>query len=135
MRIEEVPYNLVNRIWPFVEQYIAKALPHANGEYTIEEVRVLVSLGQWALIVAMDDDNVIHGAATVQYFNRPRDRVAFVTAAGGRCIATSENAAQLYDIFRANGATAVEAAARDSAARLWKKLGFSVKYNIISATL
>ena len=65
MRIEEVPYNLVNRIWPFVEQYIAKALPHANGEYTIEEVRVLVSLGQWALIVAMDDDNVIHGAAKI----------------------------------------------------------------------
>ena len=135
MRIEEVPYNLVNRIWPLVEQYIANAVAYSEGEYTADDVRVLVSLGQWSLIVAMDDDNVIHGAATVQYFNRPHDRVAFVTAAGGRLITTKGNAAQLYDIFRANGATTVEAAARDSTVRLWKRMGLEKKYSIISATL
>lgn len=135
MIIREVPYSLVNRTWPLVEAFIDRALPHSDGEYNIDEVRVLVSSGQWSLIVAMDDNNVIHGAATVSYFNRPKDRVAFVTAAGGRFIATRENAAQLYDIFRANGAMTVEAAARDSAARLWKKLGLVKKYHIISASL
>ena len=42
MRIEEVPYNLVNRIWPLVEQYIANAVAYSEGEYTADDVRVLV---------------------------------------------------------------------------------------------
>lgn len=135
MRIQEVPIQLVNRVWPSVEHYIGRALSHSNGEYTANDAKVLVSLGQWSLIVAMDDTNHIHGAATVQYFNRPNDRVAFVTAAGGRLIATKDIAAQLYDIFRANGATHVEAGSRKSAERLWKRLGLEHKYSIIGAPL
>lgn len=135
MTVQEVPLNLVNRIWPIAEPFIASALRHSHNEYTVEAVKVLVSLGQWSLIVALDDEMNIHGAATVSYFNRPNDRVAFVTTVGGRLIANENIAAQLYDIFRANGATTVEAAARDSAVRLWKKLGLQKKYSIISASL
>lgn len=135
MKIQEVPLSLVNRVWPLAEGFIDRAMQYAGGDYTVEDARVLVCLGQWSLIVAMDDENVIHGAATVQYFNRPHDRVAFVTATGGRGITLKDHAAQLYDIFRANGATTVEAAARDSAVRLWKKMGLEPKYSIISASL
>ena len=135
MRIQEVPLALVNQVWPQVEQYIDSAMHHSAGDYTADDARVLVSLGQWQLIVAMDDQNVIHGAATVMYFNRPHDRVAFITALGGRLVTSQENAAHLFNVFRANGAMTVEAAARDDILRLWKRYGLEKKYTIISATI
>ena len=87
------------------------------------------------MIVAMDDNGKFRGAAAVQYFNRPRDRVAFIVALGGRLVTSAETHALLFDIFRANGATAVEAAARDEILRLWKRYGLHKKYSIISASL
>lgn len=135
MRIQEVPQDLVNRVWVQAEPFIDSAMHYSSGDYTAEDARVLVSIGQWQLIVAMDDQNVIHGAATVMYFNRPHDRVAFITALGGRLVTSQENAARLFDIFRANGAMTVEAAAREEILRLWKRYGLQPKYHIISATL
>ena len=135
MRIQEVPLNLVNQVWPHAERFIDSAMHYSGGDYTAEDARVLVTLGQWSLIVAVDEQNVIRGAATVSYFNRPHDRVAFITALGGRLVTSQENAAQLFEIFRANGAMTVEAAARDDILRLWKKYGLELKYHIISASL
>ena len=96
---------------------------------------ILSGTGTWSLIVAFDEPGQFKGALAVQYFNRPRDRVAFITALGGRLITDSENAVKLFDIFRANGATSVEAAARDQVLRLWQKYGLAKKYTIIGATL
>ena len=134
MNIQEVPVQLVNQILPLVEHYIASALDYTD-DYTIDEARVLISTGTWSLIVMFDEPGQFQGAATVQYFNRPRDRVAFITALGGRLVTDSENAVKLFDIFRANGATSVEAAARDQVLRLWQKYGLAKKYTIIGATL
>lgn len=134
MNIQEVPVQLVNQILPLVEHYIASALEYTD-DYTIDEVRVLISNGTWSLIVMFDEPGQFKGAATVQYFNRPRDRVAFITALGGRLVTSPENAIKLFDIFRANGATSVEAAARDEVLRLWQKYGLAKKYTIIGATL
>lgn len=135
MRIQEVPLSLVNQVWARAEPFIASAMRYSSGDYTADDARVFVSIGQWQLIVAMDDQHIIHGAATVSYFNRPRDRVAFITALGGRLVTSKENAALLFDIFRANGAMTVEAAARDDILRLWKRYGLEPKYHIISASL
>ena len=134
MNIQEVPVQLVNQILPLVEHYIASALDYTD-DYTIDEARVLISTGTWSLIVVFDEPGQFQGAAAVQYFNRPRDRVAFITALGGRLVTDSENAVKLFDIFRANGATSVEAAARDQVLRLWHKYGLAKKYTIIGATL
>ena len=134
MNIQEVPVQLVNQILPLVEHYIASALDYTD-DYTIDEARVLISTGTWSLIVVFDEPGQFQGAVAVQYFNRPRDRVAFITALGGRLITDSENAVKLFDIFRANGATSVEAAARDQVLRLWQKYGLAKKYTIIGATL
>ena len=134
MNIQVVPIELVNQVLPYVEHYIENALDYTD-DYTIDEARTFIVSGAWSLIVAFDEPGNFKGAAAVQYFNRPRDRVAFIIALGGRLVTGRDNAEKLFDIFRSYGATCVEAGAREDILRLWKKYGLLPKYHIISSSL
>jgi hypothetical protein len=134
MRIEIVDIGHVHQVWPMVAGFIDSALEFSKGDYSPQDAKVLVSTGQWSLLVAVDDQGV-QGAATVSFFNRPNDRVAFITAIGGKLISSPETVAQLKQILSQYGATCIEGAARDSIARLWSRYGFSEKYKIVGVSI
>ena len=134
MKIQQVPIEWVHHTWPQVKGFIEDALQYSGGDYTIDQVQALISSGQWMLLVASDDEK-IHGAATMHCFNRPMNRVAFVTTTGGKFILDQDTFAQLQDISRAYGATALECAARDSMTRLLGRFGFEEKYRILKVKL
>lgn len=134
MKIERVDPMHVHHVWSMVEGFITSALEYSQGDYTLEQVKTLVAMGNWTLLVAVDD-NGVHGAATVEFFNRPNDRVAFLTAIGGRLISSPETFEQLKALLKAYGATSIEGAVRDSMARLCIKYGFKEKYQIVGAKL
>ncbi len=135
MKIQHVPVEWVNSTWDMVEGFIVSALEHAKGDYTADQVKTFLVLGQWTLLVATDDDNKIHGAAAVNLYNRPNDRVAFIVAIGGKLISSKDTVAQLKAYLAAMGATVLEGAARESIARLWSRYGFTEKYRIVGVKL
>lgn len=135
MNVQEVPVQFVNQVLPLVEDYISSALDYSCGDYTLDEARVYLTTGAWSLVVAFDEPGKFKGAAVIQYFNRPRDRVAFIIALGGRLVTGHETGNQFFDILRSNGATCVEAGAREEILRLWRRYGLEHKYHIISASL
>ena len=134
MKVEHVPVEWVHRVWGAVDKFLASAIEHSKGEYTIDQVKAYVAQGQWALVVATDSEG-IHGAATVCFFNRANDRVALVTAIGGRLISSDDTFNQLKNFVVSQGATTLEGAARESIARLWKRYGFEEKYRIVEVKL
>lgn len=135
MKVQHVPPEWVNQVWPQVEAFIEAALDYSNGDYTVDQARTLVTSGQWTLVVATDDEG-IKGAATIYFFNRPNDRVAFVTAIGGKLISSLDTFNDLKVIAASFGATTIEGAARKSIARLWRKLfNFQEKYTIVGVKL
>lgn len=134
MKIQHVDVNYTNQLWSQVEQFIDAALAYQD-DYTIEHARLYVTNGTWMLVVAIDDDQVIHGAATIQFYNRPKDRVAFVVTMGGKLITGHETYAQFTDLLKAFGATYIEGASRESAARLWQRFGLQEKYRVVGAKL
>lgn len=134
MKIQHVDINYVNQIWPQVEQFIDAALAYQD-DYNIEHAKLYVTNGTWMLIVAIDEAGVIHGAATIQFYNRPKDRVAFVVTMGGKLITGPETYAQFTELLKALGATYIEGASRESAARLWQRFGLSEKYRVVGAKL
>lgn len=134
MRVEAVDIGHVHQVWPMAEKFIDSALKFSKGDYDTQAAKVLVSTGQWSLLVAIDDEGV-QGAATVSFYNRPNDRVAFITAIGGKLISSPETFAQLKQILSRYGATCIEGAARDSIARLWTRYGFSEKYKIVGVSI
>lgn len=134
MKIQHVDVNYTNQLWPQVEQFIDAALAYQD-DYSLEHAKVFVTNGTWMLIVAIDDEGIIHGAATIQFYNRPNDRVAFVITMGGRLITGQETYAQFTDLLKAFGATYIEGASRASAMRLWERFGLKEKYRVAGAKL
>lgn len=134
MKIQFVPLEWVNQTWPQVAAFIASALEHSKGEYTVEQAKVMATTGQWQLLVAATEDG-IEGAALVQFFNRPNDRACFIIAIGGKLISSAETFDQLKNYAASMGATCIEGAARESVARLWTRYGFTEKYRIVGVKL
>ena len=95
----------------------------------------MLANGQWLLVVAVDDTNTIHGAAAVNFNNMPNDRVAFVVAIGGKLISNQDTYAQFTALLKAQGATKIQGAARESIARLWTRYGFKERYRIVEAKI
>jgi len=132
-----VPTQSVNQTLPLVEGFLKSAEDKVGvAEYSVEHIKVYLSAGQWLLLVAQEtDDSSLHGAATVNFINYPNDRVAYITALGGKGIVNPEVFAQLGEVLKGYGATKVQCAAQESAARLYERVGFEQKYSILEISI
>lgn len=134
MKVEAVPYEWVNRLWPMVEPFITEAAQYGD-DYTVEQIKTYVTQGLW-LLVTLSDDEGLKGAGTINFFNRPNARVAFITSVSGKFVSTPEVLEQLKALVLSRGATEIEGAVRESVARLFKQnLGFTEKYRIVGLKL
>lgn len=135
-KVQPVPTHLINQIWLKVEPFIKAAHEKfGESEYTLEQMKVYLVLGEWMLMVATDEDNEIQGAATVSFINYPSDRVAFITAIGGKLVTSPDTFGQMSQILKANGATKIQGVAKEAVARLWKRFGFQDKAILVEVKL
>lgn len=128
--IKRIPPQFLAQRWSEVAPFIEDALAYAGGDYTLEQVKVLLANDTW-LLLAVCDGNIVKGAITVAFSNMPNDRVAFITTIGGRHITSSDTYSQFARILKQFGATKIQGAARPSVARLWRKIGFTERYIIV----
>lgn len=128
LTIRPVDIQYISQIWPYVSGYIEdsinKGLVGVSSDYTADQVLVYLTAGQWLLILAVDEENKIHGAMTVSFINYPLNRVAFVTATGGKFIINKETLKQLEAIAKHHGATKIQAMARPAMERMLESCGF-----------
>lgn len=119
-----------------MEPFIADAIEQAAvTEYGVEDIRKFLNKDLWLAVGFFDDEGVMQGALTVSFISYPNERVAFVTAIGGRLLTNDTNWDQLKNICRAYGASKLQAYSRESVARLWKRLGFEDRAILVEATL
>jgi hypothetical protein len=135
LSVKHVPLQFVAQTWPLVEEHIESARKHGQGDYTIDQVKLLVSMGQWLLMVAVDEEGKICGAATSSFINYPNNRVAFITFIGGKLIANKETFEQMCNILKASGATSIQGSVRPAIARLWSRFGFKHKTEIVEVKI
>ena len=135
LNVQLVPLSLIHQTWHLVEKFIEDALKWGEDDYTIEQARQNIADGKWMLVVAVDEQQVIHGAAAINIYNMPNFRVAFVIAMGGRLITSPEMYKQFCNILKSFGATKIRGVSRESVARLWQKFGFRERYILVEADL
>jgi hypothetical protein len=121
--------------WALVEELFAKANKYDPGDYTLDQIKAFLANGNWVLLVATDEENVIHGVASISFYNMPNYRVGFITAMAGKTIVNEDVYAQVCSFIKANGATRVQCAARESAARLYKQVGMQERHVIMETKL
>ena len=139
LKVKPVDPRYIQAVWPIVEDYLKSALDKGateeSREYNIHHIRAFAASGQWILLVAMQDDKDIQGAATVSFISYPQHRVAFVTAMGGKFVANPEVFEQLKDICKEQGATKIQAFCRDSVAKLLEPCGFNKHSNLVEVLI
>jgi hypothetical protein len=141
LKVQPVDVNYVSQLWSMVEKYLVDALVEGGEKegidvcYNIHHVQSFLTSGNWLLLVAVDEKNEIHGAATVSFINYPLHRVAFITLAGGQFIVNGSVLKQLWAILRQRGATKVQAYGRDSMTRLLRRNGFEPQTTLLELTL
>ena len=135
LTIQPVFTAAFHQTWPLVESFLAEALKWGEDDYTAEQAKVHLASGQWMLVVAVDEENTIHGAAAVNFNNMPNDRIAFVVAIGGKLISNQDTYTQFTALLKAHGATKIQGAAREAIARLWTRYGFKERYRIVEAKI
>jgi hypothetical protein len=130
MKLYIVPTNHVQQYWHLAEPLLQKALDKGNGEFTPEQLKLLVAQGQQQLLLLMKEDKV-HCALTVQFIMYPNDRVAYITYIGGK------NTKAGFEQFKAwaknQGCTKIQGSTKyKSIEKLWNRLyGYEPKYTLM----
>ena len=138
MRVAPVELPYVHQVWPMVEGYINDALVLGEaGEalYNLHHIQAYVASGEWLLLVAVDEQNVIHGAMTISFSNYPLHRVACITTVGGKHILSEDMWEQLKNIVKLKGATMIQAYGRPSMVRLLKRRNLTARNTLVEAIL
>lgn len=134
MKILRIPTDQIAQRWQRIAPFIEDSLAHSGGDFTVDQVKVYLSSGQWLTLGVFDEQNLL-GVIAVQFTNMPNDRVAFITAIGGKNITNSDTFNQFQAILKAHGATKIQGGVRESVARLWRRLGFSQRYILVEHKL
>ena len=131
MIVQHVPVEFVAQTWPLVEKHIASAEKFGGDDYTADQIKVYLAKNLWTLLVAVDENNQVQGAATVAFQNYPNDRIAFVTTMGGTMMVNEEVLNSLKQALKGFGATKIQGAMRPSMVRLSQKVGFVERYTVV----
>jgi hypothetical protein len=132
--IQPVATQHVPTVWPSVEHYFKSAVD-VQEDYTLEQVKQMLYLGNWQMLVATVNEKIV-GTAAINYYNTSNERVAFVTFTAGKFLAVPEALTGLKAVVLANGATCIEGAGRPAISRLWRQhFGFHEKCVIFQLKL
>ena len=134
MKVQTVDVAYITQIWSGIAPYIKRALQYTD-DYNADQVKVFLTTGAWLLLVAVDDLQQIHGVATVRYDNGVNDRTATITTLGGKQVVNQEIFDQVCRIARNMGATRIQVYTRDSAIRLYEKVGLHKKATLMEIRL
>ena len=120
MHVQVVAPQFIYQIWHGVEPFFSAAEVYGTGDCTTEQLKLQLVSGAQTLMVAIDEDSIIHGAAAISVYNLPNHRVAVITAAGGAGITDSTVVEQVIAWARSQGATKLRMWAKDAQARLYR---------------
>jgi hypothetical protein len=118
--VKIVTPNNIYTVWEDVKEYLNASINVSGGDFTLDQLKLLLSRNEQTLLVSVDEKGVLNGAMTVEFINRPNDRVMFITALGGYGIVNDETFSQVETWAKLQGATKASAWAQEAQARLYK---------------
>lgn len=118
--VQIVAPNNVYHVWNDISSYLEASINVSGGDFTLEQLKLLLVRGEQTLLVSVNDNKKINGAMTVEFINSPNARTMFITALGGHGIVNEETFSQVETWAKMQGATKASAWAQEAQARLYK---------------
>ena len=134
--VQIVAPNNVYHVWDDISSYLDASINVSGGDFTLEQLKLLLVRGEQTLLVSVDDNKKINGAMTVEFINNPNARTMFITALGGHGIVNEETFSQVETWAKMQGATKASAWAQEAQARLYKlKANFNTVRMVVEKDL
>ncbi len=118
--VQIVAPNNIYSVWEDVKSYLEASINVSEGDFTLDQLKLLLGRGEQTLLVSVDEKGILNGAMTIEFINRPNNRVMFITALGGHGIVNNETFSQVEVWAKSQGATKASAWAQEAQARLYK---------------
>ena len=118
--VQIVAPNNVYHVWEDIKEYLNASINVSGGDFTLDQLKLLLVRGEQSLLVSVDENNKINGAMTVEFINNANARTMFITALGGSGIVNDETFSQVETWAKMQGATKASAWAQEAQARLYK---------------
>lgn len=135
MKVTHLNAAYIHQHWDAISEYLQPALDLSGvEEFNLDQLKVFIVNGTWTLFVVVEEGKLC-GAVVVAFSNYPNDRIAYVTAIGGKFISSKETFEKFKDALKSMGATKIQGGARKSVARLWNRLGFKDKQILVEYRL
>jgi hypothetical protein len=118
--VQIVAPNNVYNVWEDIKEYLNASINVSGGDFTLDQLKLLLVRGEQTLLVSVGENNKINGAMTVEFINNANARTMFITALGGNGIVNDETFSQVEVWAKMQGATKASAWAQEAQARLYK---------------
>jgi len=118
--VQIVAPNNVYNVWEDIKEYLNASINVSGGDFTLDQLKLLLVRGEQSLLVSVNESNKINGAMTVEFINNANARTMFITALGGNGIVNDETFSQVELWAKMQGATKASAWAQEAQARLYK---------------
>jgi hypothetical protein len=129
------PNNIYN-VWEDIKEYLNASINVSGGDFTLDQLKLLLVRGEQSLLVSVNENNKINGAMTVEFINNANARTMFITALGGSGIVNDETFSQVETWAKMQGATKASAWAQEAQARLYKlKANFNTVRMVVEKDL
>jgi hypothetical protein len=129
------PNNIYN-VWEDIKEYLNASINVSGGDFTLDQLKLLLVRGEQTLLVSVNKENKINGAMTVEFINNANARTMFITALGGSGIVNDETFSQVETWAKMQGATKASAWAQEAQARLYKlKANFNTVRMVVEKDL
>jgi len=135
MPLYEVSPAYLPQVWPKAAPLLQKAIDVEPDDVTIEQVEYAVRTGRTFLLVWEEPDVGLTGAATVEFIDYPRARVAHIDLLGGQNVVWGDVFEELKNWMRARGATKAQCWAKGKHVLLYEKMGMQNTHQVMRVTL
>ena len=134
--VQIVAPNNVYHVWEDIKEYLNASINVSGGDFTLDQLKLLLVRGEQSLLVSVNKENKINGAMTVEFINNANARTMFITALGGNGIVNDETFSQVETWAKMQGATKASAWAQEAQARLYKlKANFNTVRMVVEKDL
>lgn len=135
MPLYQINPNQLPEVWPVAAPLLQKAIDLDPSSITIEQVEFAVRTGRTFLIVWEEPDIGITGAATVEFVDFPRERIAHVNLMGGKSIVRHHVFEEAKKWMRAYGAVKAQCWARGTLVQMYEKMGMENTHQVMRIEL
>jgi len=134
LEVRQIGLKCMPRVFTQVKDLIAEGLKDTD-DCTADDAKGYLERGDWQLFAVFNAENEIKGVYVTTLNHAPAGKIAVIISAAGSGLASSEVFGQLCESFKAFGAVRVRALAKESAARLYKRVGFEDKAILVEKKL